>query len=142
MRLRPVQGIGAVGRGTDRTALFAPGLPEMRALAGTETATGADQEIVVTLLRSVGWLSRFDLRSRTTGAGPMLATPEAQCQGPQSLRRRCVAHGWVPCCRNRSWRECVSSVNGVVQLLKFEFAYASRDVWPSRKFLRGGEPMT
>ncbi|MFJ1958790.1 hypothetical protein ACIOGT_38260 [Streptomyces microflavus] len=81
----PVQGIGAVGHGADRTALFAPGLPEMRALAGTETATGADQEIVVTLLRSVGWLSRFDLRSRTTGAGPMIATPEAQCQGPQSF---------------------------------------------------------
>ncbi|MFB7104861.1 glycoside hydrolase family 38 N-terminal domain-containing protein [Streptomyces hydrogenans] len=81
----PVQGLGAVGRGTDRTALFAPGLPEMRALAGTETATGAEQEIVVTLLRSVGWLSRFDLRSRTTGAGPMLATPEAQCQGPQGF---------------------------------------------------------
>ncbi|WP_282690020.1 MULTISPECIES: hypothetical protein [unclassified Streptomyces] len=56
----------------------------MRALAATETATGADQEIVVTLLRSVGWLSRFDLRSRTTGAGPMLETPEAQCRGPQS----------------------------------------------------------
>ncbi|MGW8887547.1 glycoside hydrolase family 38 N-terminal domain-containing protein [Streptomyces sp. NPDC055749] len=81
----PVQGIGAVGQGADRTALFAPGLPEMRALTGTETATGADQEIVVTLLRSVGWLSRFDLRSRTTGAGPMLPTPEAQCQGPQTF---------------------------------------------------------
>ncbi|MFF8807870.1 glycoside hydrolase family 38 N-terminal domain-containing protein [Streptomyces omiyaensis] len=81
----PVQGLGAVGRGTDRTALFAPGLPETRALSGTETATGAEQEIVVTLLRSVGWLSRFDLRSRTTGAGPMLATPEAQCQGPQNF---------------------------------------------------------
>lgn len=81
----PVQSFGAVGRGTDRTAIVAPGLPEMRALAGPETATGADQEIVVTLLRSVGWLSRFDLRSRTTGAGPMFETPEAQCQGPQSF---------------------------------------------------------
>ncbi|MFF9345146.1 hypothetical protein ACF1CG_35985 [Streptomyces sp. NPDC014773] len=79
----PVQGLGAVGRGTDRTAVFAPGLPEMRALGAGETASGADQEIVVTLLRAVGWLSRFDLRSRTTGAGPMLPTPEAQCQGPQ-----------------------------------------------------------
>ncbi|MFD4591684.1 glycoside hydrolase family 38 N-terminal domain-containing protein [Streptomyces rubiginosohelvolus] len=81
----PVQGIGAVGRGTERTAIIAPGLPEMRALAATETATGADQEIVVTLLRCVGWLSRFDLRSRTTGAGPMLETPEAQCQGPRTF---------------------------------------------------------
>ncbi|MFC8231061.1 hypothetical protein [Streptomyces sp. NPDC057287] len=79
----PVQGLGAVGRGADRTAVFAPGLPEMRALGAAETASGADQELVVTLLRSVGWLSRFDLSSRTTGAGPMLPTPEAQCQGPQ-----------------------------------------------------------
>ncbi|MFF3890394.1 hypothetical protein [Streptomyces sp. NPDC001914] len=77
----PVQSLGAVGRDDHRTALFAPGLPEMRALAGDETASGAQQEIVVTLLRSVGWLSRFDLRSRTTGAGPMLAVPDAQMTG-------------------------------------------------------------
>ncbi len=43
------------------------------------------EELVVGLLRSVGWLSRFDLSSRTTGVGPMMATPEAQCQGPQSF---------------------------------------------------------
>ncbi|MBO1332302.1 hypothetical protein [Streptomyces sp. VRA16 Mangrove soil] len=82
----PVQSLGAVGRGVHRSALFAPGLPEMRALGGAETATGADQEIVVTLLRCVGWLSRFDLRSRTTGAGPMLATPDAQLPGVHRFR--------------------------------------------------------
>ncbi|MGW2478008.1 glycoside hydrolase family 38 N-terminal domain-containing protein [Streptomyces sp. NPDC001665] len=81
----PVQSFGAAGRGPGRTALFTPGLPEMRALGAEETATGAEQEIVVTLLRSVGWLSRFDLNSRTTGAGPALPTPEAQCQGRQAF---------------------------------------------------------
>ena len=36
----------------------------------------------LTLVRSVGWLSRRDLRTRGVGAGPDLATPEAQCLGP------------------------------------------------------------
>jgi mannosylglycerate hydrolase len=35
----------------------------------------------VTLVRSVGWLSRRDLRTRGVGAGPDLATPGAQCLG-------------------------------------------------------------
>lgn len=35
----------------------------------------------LTLLRSVGWLSRDDLRTRGGGAGPHMPTPEAQCLG-------------------------------------------------------------
>jgi mannosylglycerate hydrolase len=35
----------------------------------------------MTLVRSVGWLSRRDLRTRGVGAGPDLATPGAQCVG-------------------------------------------------------------
>lgn len=35
----------------------------------------------ITLLRSVGWLSRDDLRTRGGGAGPRMPTPEAQCLG-------------------------------------------------------------
>jgi mannosylglycerate hydrolase len=35
----------------------------------------------VTMVRSVGWLSRRDLRTRGVGAGPDLATPGAQCLG-------------------------------------------------------------
>jgi mannosylglycerate hydrolase len=35
----------------------------------------------LTLVRSVGWLSRRDLRTRGVGAGPDLATPGAQCVG-------------------------------------------------------------
>ena len=40
-------------------------------------------EVCLTLLRSVGWLSRNDLVTRTGHAGPALATPEAQCSGRQ-----------------------------------------------------------
>ncbi|MGH2758943.1 MAG: glycosyl hydrolase-related protein, partial [Actinomycetota bacterium] len=35
--------------------------------------------IAITLLRSVGWLSRMDLTTRPNHAGPGLATPGAQC---------------------------------------------------------------
>ncbi|MBI4728613.1 MAG: alpha-mannosidase [Acidobacteria bacterium] len=38
--------------------------------------------LAVTLLRSVGWLSRQGMRYRPGPAGPALATPGAQCLGP------------------------------------------------------------
>lgn len=38
-------------------------------------------EIQLTLLRSVGWLSRSDLSARKGNAGPEITTPEAQCPG-------------------------------------------------------------
>ncbi len=41
------------------------------------------QMLALTLVRSVGWLSRRDLRTRGVGAGPDLATPGAQCLGEQ-----------------------------------------------------------
>jgi alpha-mannosidase/mannosylglycerate hydrolase len=79
----PVQSAAAIGGGAGRVTVAAPGLPEMRGIPGRQPGT---DELVVTLLRSVGWLSRFDLRSRTTGAGPMLPTPDAQLPGPRSFR--------------------------------------------------------
>jgi mannosylglycerate hydrolase len=57
-------------------ALLARGLPEYEAIP---TPTGVD--LAVTLLRCVGWLSRDDLLSRPQGAGPAMATPEAQSHG-------------------------------------------------------------
>lgn len=42
----------------------------------------------LTLVRSVGWLSRRDLRTRGVGAGPDLATPEAQCLGQHEFEFR------------------------------------------------------
>jgi mannosylglycerate hydrolase len=56
------------------------GLPEAEVM---DTEKGA--EIALTLLRSVGWLSRGDLRSRRGPAGPIMATPGAQCLGRQSF---------------------------------------------------------
>ncbi len=55
--------------------------------ATTERALG------LTLVRSVGWLSRRDLRTRGVGAGPDLATPEAQCLGPSLAELQLLAGG-------------------------------------------------
>ncbi len=43
-------------------------------------------KVSVTLLRSVGWLSRGDLLTRKGNAGPSFPTPEAQCLRPLSYR--------------------------------------------------------
>ncbi|MGW3864323.1 glycoside hydrolase family 38 N-terminal domain-containing protein [Streptomyces sp. NPDC005047] len=85
----PVQSGAAIGTGAGRVCVAAPGLPEMRGIPG---ATEGTEELVITLLRSVGWLSRFDLRSRTTGAGPMLPTPDAQMPGHRTFTLA-TAHG-------------------------------------------------
>ena len=53
------------------------GLPEY------EVLNDAARTIAITLIRSVGWLSRADLTTRRGHAGPALATPGAQCLGPQ-----------------------------------------------------------
>jgi alpha-mannosidase len=50
----------------------APGLPEAEVTPGGV--------IAVTLLRSVGWLARMDLKTRPQPAGPALPTPGAQCR--------------------------------------------------------------
>jgi alpha-mannosidase len=57
-------------------ALLNKGLPEYE-------AEPSDEGVIlgVTLLRSVGWLSREDLSTRYKHAGPPLLTPEAQCLG-------------------------------------------------------------
>lgn len=72
----PVHSWATVGVGAGALTLLTRGLPEVQAFAGKNSST-----LAVTVLRAVGWLSRFDLRTRTTGAGPMLAVPEAQCHG-------------------------------------------------------------
>jgi len=66
----------AVDDGDHGLAVLNRGLCEYEAIP---TDTGVD--LAVTLLRCVGWLSRDDLASRPQGAGPALATPEAQCHG-------------------------------------------------------------
>jgi hypothetical protein len=58
--------------------------------AGKEGAT-TKRALGLTLVRSVGWLSRRDLRTRGVGAGPDLATPEAQCLGPSVAELQLLA---------------------------------------------------
>lgn len=57
-------------------AVLARGLVEA-AVARTEKGG----EIALTLLRGVDYLSRHDLHTRPDHAGPMIATPDAQCLG-------------------------------------------------------------
>jgi hypothetical protein len=58
--------------------VVASGLPEAEV-----TANGT---VAITLLRSVGWLSRFDLPSRPIPAGPEMPTPGAQLHGRHEAR--------------------------------------------------------
>lgn len=61
--------------------VVAQGLPEYEAI---DTPNGVD--LAITLLRSVGWLSRGDLLTRPYNAGPQYPTPEAQCIGKHTVR--------------------------------------------------------
>lgn len=68
----------AVQAGEHGLVLANQGLPEYEAIR-----TQAGTTIALTLLRSVGWLSRDDLSCRPGYAGPGLPTPGAQCLGVQ-----------------------------------------------------------
>jgi mannosylglycerate hydrolase len=46
-----------------------------------EVLPDRDGAVALTLLRSVGWLARYDLLTRTGDVGPHIFTPEAQCLG-------------------------------------------------------------
>jgi mannosylglycerate hydrolase len=65
--------------------VVAAGLPEAEV-----TSTG---DLLVTVVRAVGWLSREDLASRPEPAGPGLPTPSAQCPGPIRARLALVPGG-------------------------------------------------
>src|SRR5690606_8529830 len=56
------------------------GLHEHEVVRGDDPAGG---ELAVTLLRAVGWLSRLEPHRRPKPAGPSVATPGAQLDGPQ-----------------------------------------------------------
>ena len=78
----------AVTDGERGLAVLNRGLNEYQAHLSAE---GVD--LAVTLLRCVGWLSRDDALARPQGAGPALATPEAQCHGPQRFELAIVPFG-------------------------------------------------
>lgn len=66
----------------DQQLFFNTGLPEYGA---------GGSKVSITLLRAVSYLSRARLRTRGGGAGPNLATPQANCLGPVQ-----VNYGWAP----------------------------------------------
>ncbi len=68
------------------------GLPEY------EVLEDKPHTIALTLLRSIGWLSREDLTTRRGHAGPKLATPGAQCLGTHILHYAIIPH-------QKTWRE-------------------------------------
>jgi len=72
----PQKTFACIEHGGVGVALFNRGIPEVEVMRGSEGA-----EIALTLLRSVGWLSRGDLRMRKGHAGPGLETPEGQSLG-------------------------------------------------------------
>jgi len=69
-------------------AILNRGLPSVEA--------SEDGTIALTLLRSVGWLSRDDLWVRRIAAGPLVPTPGAQCFGPYRYEYAILPHagGW------------------------------------------------
>ena len=62
--------------------------PMVPSLPGQDPALA----LALTLVRSVGWMSRRDLRTRGVGAGPDLPTPQAQCLGVDEFELVLVAH--------------------------------------------------
>jgi mannosylglycerate hydrolase len=75
-----------VSDGRAGLALITHGLHEY------EVLPGSSQELALTLLRSVGWLSRDDLVTRRGHAGPAMATPGAQVPGGHRFRYSLFFH--------------------------------------------------
>lgn len=75
-----------VSDGRAGLALIAHGLHEY------EVLPGSTQELALTLLRSVGWLSRDDLVTRKGNAGPEMETPGAQVPGGHRFRYSLFFH--------------------------------------------------
>ncbi len=84
-------------------ALIAHGLHEY------EVLPGSTQELALTLLRSVGWLSRDDLVTRKGNAGPKMETPGAQVLGGHRFRYSLFFHAgdWQ---KGGVWRAAESAI--------------------------------
>ena len=113
----PQQDWSLVEDGSAGLAVLNRGLPEVAPVKGENGTLG----LALTLLRSVGWLSRddFDTRRRKN-AGPIVPTPGAQCPGESRFRYALVPlggdRGRVELDRlNRRWRVPPLSLQGVVQ---------------------------
>jgi alpha-mannosidase len=96
-----------VSDGRAGLALIADGLHEYEVLPGNP------QELALTLLRSVGWLSRDDLTTRAGHAGPEMETPDAQVMGGHRFRYSLFFHegDWE---RGGVWRMAESTLTPLV----------------------------
>ncbi|MBC8099789.1 MAG: hypothetical protein H7Y11_10130 [Armatimonadetes bacterium] len=73
----PMQTLSAVSDANATMALLGRGLPEFEAISEDDQTT-----LALTLVRSVGWLSRDDLRTRTAPIGTPRPAPGAQTLRP------------------------------------------------------------
>ena len=80
------QGMVAAGD----VALFSKGLQEYEAF---EKSDGTIDEIALTLVRGVGWLSRDDLKVRKVGAGPIEDLVTSQCPGQHTFEYSMTMRG-------------------------------------------------
>jgi alpha-mannosidase len=78
----PLQSFVDAGDATRGMTVLSEGLMEYEVLPGASDMAA----IGLTVLRSVGWLSREDLATRRGNAGPSLETPGAQCLGSFEFR--------------------------------------------------------
>jgi alpha-mannosidase len=103
----PMWSFTDVSDGHAGLALIADGLHEYEVLPGNP------QELALTLVRSVGWLSRDDLTTRTGHAGPGVETPGAQVLGGHRFRYSLYFHegDWE---RGGVWRMAESTLTPLV----------------------------
>jgi mannosylglycerate hydrolase len=80
----PLQSVVDAGDAAVGMTVLSEGLMEYEVMPFAEEAGGPT--IALTVLRSVGWLSREDLQTRKGNAGPSLETPGAQCVGDYEFR--------------------------------------------------------
>jgi len=69
----------SVSDGTNVFTVVSEGLPEYEPMREKSVAAKGTVNIAITLLRSIGWLSRGDFATRKYNAGPALSAPGAQC---------------------------------------------------------------
>jgi mannosylglycerate hydrolase len=74
---KPQRAFASISDEKNGLAIANRGLPEVEVLNNSNGVS----EIALTLLRSIGWLSRDDFPTRKGHAGPMIATPGAQMIG-------------------------------------------------------------
>ncbi len=84
MNTAPLQSFVDAGDAGVGMTVLSEGLMEYEVLAARGPNDVA--RIALTVLRSVGWLSREDLATRHGNAGPALPTPGAQCLGVHEFR--------------------------------------------------------